>query len=138
MPAEPQSAARMLRERSGVRAASSGFSLSLSAFSARVVPSTGGTRTEALWQPSRCDRFLVGRLPTPGARPIAALADPLLVDLRDDLAVAGQQRLGRAHLGAQRQLAFDQAIAAILGIVRRGVLRIRSTRAIRTLVHLAA
>src|SRR4051794_37695744 len=61
----------------------------------------------------RRDGLAVGGLPAPRARAVAALADALLVDLRDDLAVAGKQRLGRAHLGAQRQLAFGQTIGAV-------------------------
>src|SRR5690606_28372052 len=55
---------------------------------------------------SDVDRFSIGGLPAPGARAIAALHHPLLVDRRDDLAVAGQKRFGRAHFGAERQLAF--------------------------------
>src|SRR5689334_8335432 len=61
---------------------------------------------------SRRDGLTIGNLPAPGAGAVAALGDALLVDLRDDLAVAGQERLGRAHLGAQRQLAFCQPIGA--------------------------
>src|SRR5215470_16867201 len=68
---------------------------------------------------SRRDRLAVGRLPAPGARPIAALAHPLLVDLGDDLAVTGEQRLGRAHFGAERQLALDQPVGAVFGVVLR-------------------
>src|SRR5205085_12533773 len=49
---------------------------------------------------SGCGGLPVRRLPTPGTRTIAALCHSLVVDLRDDLAVAGEQRLGRAHLGA--------------------------------------
>src|SRR4029077_2129779 len=75
---------------------------------------------------------------TPGARTIATLADALLVDLRDDFAVTGEQRFGRAHLRAQRQLAFDQPVAAVLLVIRRRVLRIRPARAVGAFVHLAA
>jgi hypothetical protein len=46
------------------------------------------------------DRFAVSGLPTPGAGAIAASRHALLIDLRDDLAVSGQQRLCRAHLSA--------------------------------------
>src|SRR3982750_1729303 len=52
------------------------------------------------------DGFAVGGLPAPRARAVAALDHTRLVDLRDDLAVAGEQGLGRAHLGAERQLAL--------------------------------
>src|SRR6516225_10506679 len=45
-------------------------------------------------------RFAIGRLPAPGSGAVAALSDALLVDFLDDLAVAGEQRLGCTHLGA--------------------------------------
>src|SRR5581483_1015289 len=44
------------------------------------------------------NRLVIGGLPAPGAGAITALGHPLLVNLRDDLAIAGQQRFGRAHL----------------------------------------
>src|SRR4051794_4462310 len=66
------------------------------------------------------DRFLIGSLPAPGAGAVAALDDALLVDLRDDFAVAGKQRLGRAHLGTQRQLAFGEPVRAVLLILGLG------------------
>src|SRR6266702_4817279 len=46
------------------------------------------------------DRLAIGGLPAPGPGAVAALSDPLLVDLSDDFTVTGEQRLGRAHLGA--------------------------------------
>jgi hypothetical protein len=49
-------------------------------------------------------------------RPVAALDHALLVDLGDDLAVAGEQRLGRAHLRTQRQLALQHAIGAVFPV----------------------
>src|SRR4051794_13963294 len=49
-------------------------------------------------------------LPAPGAGAVAAPRHPLLVDLGDDLAVAGQERLGRAHFGAERQLALGKPV----------------------------
>ena len=74
------------------------------------------TRLQRHWTGAACavppcvllrrDRFAIGGLPAPGAGAVTALGHALLVDLRDDLAVAGEQRLGRAHLGAERQLAF--------------------------------
>src|SRR5215212_10499845 len=48
------------------------------------------------------DGLAIRRLPAPGAGRVAALGDPLLEDLRDDLTIARQQGLGRTHLGAQR------------------------------------
>src|SRR5262245_33963038 len=84
------------------------------------------------------DRLTIGRLPTPGAGAVAALDHALLVDLRDDLAVAGQQRFGRAHLRAQRQLALRQAIGAVLLVLRQRAVRLRSAGAIGAFVHFAA
>src|SRR6516164_4670515 len=94
------------------------------------------------WQrrSSYFDILLIGRQPTPGAGAITALDDPLLVNLTNDIAIAGQQCLGRAHLGAHRQLAFAEAIGAVfrifLGATRR--LRTATTGAVGALVHLAA
>src|SRR5262245_20713934 len=84
------------------------------------------------------DRLTIGRLPTPGAGAVAALDHALLVDLRDDLAVAGQQRFGRAHLRAQRQLALGQTIGAVLLVLRQGAVRLRPAGAIGAFVHFAA
>src|SRR4029450_1739720 len=50
----------------------------------------------------------------------AALGHPFLVDLGDDVAVSGEQRLRRAHLGAQRQLAFGQPVGAVFLVLRSG------------------
>src|SRR5262249_53186615 len=83
-------------------------------------------------------RFPISGLPAPGARAVAALHHPLLVDLGDDLAVAGEQRLGRAHLGAQRQLALGEAVRAVFLVLDRAVIGLRPARAIGALVHLAA
>src|SRR5262245_63028510 len=84
------------------------------------------------------DRLTIGRLPAPGAGAVAALDHALLVDLRDDLAVAGEQRLGRAHLRAQRQLAFRQAVRAVLLVLLLGAICLRTAGAISAFVHLAA
>src|SRR6266540_1030021 len=86
----------------------------------------------------RGDRLAISRLPTPGAGAIAALDHALPVDLRDDLAVAGEQRLGRAHLGAERQLAFRQTVGAVLDVFGLAPVRLRPARAIGAFVHLAA
>src|SRR6201991_1267547 len=87
---------------------------------------------------SGVDRLPIGRLPAPGAGTVAALGHPLLVDLRDDLAVAGEQRFGRAHLGAERQLAFGQTIGAVLFVPRLAAVGLRAAGAEGALVHLAA
>src|SRR5687768_13365683 len=87
---------------------------------------------------SRRDGLAIGGPPAPGARAVAALDHPLLVDLGDDLAVAGKQRLGRAHLGAERQLALGEPVGAILHELGLAVVRLRAAGAIGALVHLAA
>src|SRR5579872_701528 len=59
------------------------------------------------------DRFPVCGLPTPRTRAITAFRNALLVDLRDHVAVTGEQRLGGAHLGTQRQLALGQTVGPV-------------------------
>src|SRR5688572_25219957 len=83
-------------------------------------------------------RIAVGSLPAPHAGAVTALHHPLLVDLGDDRAVPGQQRLGRAHLGANRQLAFGEAVGAVFGVLGRRGVGFRTARTIGALVHLAA
>src|SRR5207302_10563818 len=68
----------------------------------------------------------------------AAFDHPVLVDLGDDLAIAGQQRLGRAHLGAQRQLAFGEPVGPVFCEFGLGAVRFRPAGAVSALVHLAA
>src|SRR2546421_6585617 len=89
---------------------------------------------------ARSDRnpLVVGGHPAPGAGTIAALDHALLVDLRDDLAVAREQRLGRAHLRAQRQLALEHAVGAVFRVflAAAGNLRPAAAGAIGALVHL--
>ena len=59
-------------------------------------------------------RLAVGRAPAPDLGALAAAQHALAVDVGDHVAVAAEQRLGRAHLGAGRQLALGQAVAAVL------------------------
>src|SRR5262245_29895516 len=87
---------------------------------------------------SGLDRLAVCGLPAPGAGAVAALKHTLLVDLCDDLSVAGQERLCRAHLGAQRELAVGQTIGAIFHVLGLAAIDFRAARAIGALVHLAA
>src|SRR6187401_554218 len=87
---------------------------------------------------SRCDRLAIGGLPSPGAGAVAALRHALLVDLGNDVAIAGEQRLGRAHLGAQRQLAFGQPIGAVFLELFLAAVGVRAAGAEGALVHLAA
>src|SRR3989442_10612488 len=84
------------------------------------------------------DLFAVRRLPAPRAGTVAALQHPFLVDLGDDLAVAGEQRFGRAHLGAQRQLAFGEAVGAVFVELLHRIVWLGSAGAIGAFVHLAA
>src|SRR4029077_10753154 len=67
-----------------------------------------------------------------------AHGDAVAIDLGDDVAVAAEQRLGRAHFGAGRQLAFGQAVAAILREFLGRTVLFRAACAERALVHLAA
>src|SRR5262249_23923204 len=78
------------------------------------------------------------RLPAPGPGTVAALGHALLVDLGDDLAVSGQQRLRRAHLGAQRQLAFGQPVGAVFLVLLLAEIGFRAAGAEGAFVHLAA
>src|SRR5262249_31711812 len=77
-------------------------------------------------------------LPAPGARAVTALHHTLLVDLGNDFAVASKQRLGRAHLGAERQLAFGETVCAVFLVLRLAAVGFRPSGAERALVHLAA
>src|SRR5437879_5998558 len=84
---------------------------------------------------------LVGGAPAPGARAEAARHDPVAIDVGDDVAVAGQQSLGRAHLGAQWQFAFADPVAAVAALADRGEMVGRFARpatAERAFGHIAA
>src|SRR5262249_42286971 len=96
-----------------------------------------GTRVGASGSLRR-DRLAIGRLPAPGAGAVAALDHPLLVDLRDDLAVAAEQRLGRAHLRAEWQFPSRQAVGAVFGVFLLRAVLLRAAGAVGALVHLAA
>src|SRR5260370_1275169 len=89
---------------------------------------------------SHRDSLAISSPPAPGAGAVAALDHAFLVDLGDDLAVACEQRLGRAHLRAQRELALRHAIGAVLLVFLHAAGRSRATAAgtIGALVHLAA
>src|SRR5438552_17449439 len=80
----------------------------------------------------------VGCLPTPGSRAVAALGHPLLVDLGNDLAIAGKQRFGRAHFGAERQLALGEAVRAILLVLFLAAVGLGAAGAVSAFIHLAA
>src|SRR3954470_10236149 len=75
-----------------MRATSAAMSFLLAFFKApRVAPEP---RRRLMSLLLRRNGFAVSGLPTPSARAVAALHHPFLVDLGDDLAVAGEQRLG--------------------------------------------
>src|SRR5205814_4183930 len=80
----------------------------------------------------------IGCFPAPHARTITALHHALLVDFCNDRAIACEQRLGRAHLGTNRQLALGETVGAVLGVFGGCGVCLRSARAIGELVHLAA
>src|SRR5437899_8968588 len=84
------------------------------------------------------DRLAIGGFPAPGAGAVAALGDAFLVDLGDDLAVAGQERFGRAHLGAQRELPFGETVGPVFLVLGGAVVRLRAAGAECAFVHLAA
>src|SRR3954451_6541981 len=88
--------------------------------------------------PLRRDGLAIRRLPAPRAGAVAALGHTFLVDLRDNLAVAGEQRLGRAHLGAERQLARREPVGAVLLELFRRAVGLGAAGAEGALVHLAA
>src|SRR5829696_9048747 len=111
--------------------------ISLPSFVVYAFEKPGAAATPPLVTSKR-DGFAIGGLPTLGARAVAALHHPLLVDLGDDVAVAGEQRLRRAHLGAERQLALGEAVAAVFDVLGFGVVGLRPAGAIGALVHLAA
>src|SRR6202020_3269107 len=83
---------------------------------------------------------VIGRHPAPGAGSVAAPQHPLLVNLRDDIAVAGQQRFGRAHFRTQRELSLREPVGAVLLIFFSAArcLRPAAARAERTFVHFSA
>src|ERR1700687_2945627 len=87
---------------------------------------------------SNRNSLVIGGLPAPGAGAVAALDHALLVDLGNDLAVAREQRFGRAHLRAQRQLPLEHPVGAVFLVFldAAGDFRAAAARAIRALVHL--
>src|SRR5664279_1467020 len=84
------------------------------------------------------DIFAIGRLPAPCTGAVAALGHPLLVDLGNHVAIAGKQRLGRAHFGAQGQLTFGEPVSTVFRVFFLAAVGFGSAGAERALVHLAA
>src|SRR3954447_1520573 len=84
------------------------------------------------------DRFAIRRLPAPSTGAVAAFDHAFLVNSRDDVAVAGKQRFGRAHLRAKRQFPLRQAIRAVFHVFGFREVSLGTARAIGAFVHLAA
>src|SRR3954462_11371693 len=80
----------------------------------------------------------VGGAPAPHLGALAALDDTVAEDVGHHVAVAGEQRLGRAHLGARGQLALGQAVAAVFLELRLRPVGFGAAGAERALVHLPA
>src|SRR6266404_5213267 len=89
---------------------------------------------------SHCDPLAIGGHPAPGAGVVTAFDHALLVDLGDDLAVTCEQRLGRAHLRAQRQFALEDTVGPIFAVflAAAGDFRPAAAGTIGALVHLPA
>src|SRR5215470_1793078 len=77
----------------------------------------GRMAQQRLLLPLGRDRLAISRLPAPSTRTVAALDHSLFENLGDDLTVSGKQRLGRAHLRAERQLSLGEAVTAVLLIL---------------------
>src|SRR5690606_33928164 len=76
--------------------------------------------------------------PSPELRALAPNHHALPIDVRQLLAVAAEQRLRRAHLGAHRKLPFGKTVASVpLELLGRSV-GLGPAGAERALVHLAA
>src|SRR6266404_78756 len=90
-------------------------------------------------QRSHFDPLAIGGRPAPGAGAVAALDHALLVYLGDDLTVTRKQRLGRAHLRTERQLALEHAVGAVFTVFLAAAGNFVSAAAstIGALVHLA-
>src|SRR3979490_3347132 len=69
---------------------------------------------------SNSNALVIGGGPTPCARTVTTLHHALLVDFDDDRAIAREQRLGRAHLGANRQLALGKTVGGVFGVFTPG------------------
>src|SRR5258707_4705927 len=91
--------------------------------------------SQSLQHCSNRNALVIGGDPTPCARTVTALHHALLVDFGDDRAVARQQRLGRAHLGANRQLALGEAGCGAFWIFCSGGVVLPGSRATSGPVH---
>src|SRR5262245_1355589 len=87
---------------------------------------------------SGLDCLAIGGLPAPGAGAVTAFHDALFVNLGDDFAVAGEQRLCRTHLGAKRQFAFGETVRPVFLVFFLAAIGLGTASAIRALIHFAA
>src|SRR4029077_2521132 len=83
-------------------------------------------------------RPAVGGAPAPDFAAFAAVEDAGAEDVGNDVAVAAEQRLGRAHLGARRQLPFGEAVATVFLELGIAAIDLRPAGTEGALVHLAA
>src|SRR5690606_39872820 len=88
-----------------------------------------------LQPPSAAGLQLVSSAPAPGARTEAAGDNAFAIDVRDHVAVAGEERLGRAHLRTEGKLAFGETVAAVLLEFGGAVRLLRAAGAEGALVH---
>src|SRR3569623_811008 len=80
----------------------------------------------------------VSGAPTPDFAALAASQYPVAEDIGDHAAVSAQQCLGRAHLGAGRQLAFGQPVASVYFEFGFRSVPFRTAGAEGAFIHLAA
>src|SRR5262249_17511866 len=81
---------------------------------------------------------VIGGRPPPGAGAVAALEGAFAIDAREDIPRAGEERAWGAHLGAQGQFPFGDAIAPVLAIFLLGMIGLGPASAERALVHFPA
>src|ERR1035437_9370017 len=76
--------------------------------------------------------------PTPDFSALATLEYAVAHDVSHHIAVTGKQRFGRAHFGADRQLAFGQTVATVFLELGLTAIGFRATGTEGAFVHLAA
>src|SRR5262249_9457099 len=82
-------------------------------------------------------RTVSGR-PAPSLTTLAATGHAIAKNVGEHIGVASEQRLGRAHFGAHRELALRKAIASVLLELLLRHVGLGTARAKGALVHLAA
>src|SRR5258706_6250221 len=99
-----------------------------------------GRLSEGAGRPRRRWLFgsAVGAAPAPHLGAFAARHHALPVDVGDHVAVAAEQRLGRAHFRARGELPLREAVRAVLRELLSREVLLRAAGAEGALVHLAA